>query len=179
MGIAVSRKNKKIKGNDDKSAENWFSPFISLSLPNYLSLSIYLYLYLSLYIYLSLSLSFYLPPTYLYLIDSKKEQPPSFYSKYEKTGGPSIRSTLQYLNMLLRFLGDCKPHTLSWFQLEFCICFLASIGEAPMAGGVSVGAIGTVDSSKLGPLDETSGGRRHELVCLHLDLGHIVARSRV
>ena len=36
-----------------------------------------------------------------------------------------------------------------------------------MAGEVSVGAIGAGDSLRLGPSDDTSDGRRHDLVCLY------------
>ena len=48
-----------------------------------------------------------------------------------------------------------------------------------MAGVVSVGAIGTGDLLSLGFSDDTSDGRRHDLVCPYPVLRLIVARSRV
>ena len=48
-----------------------------------------------------------------------------------------------------------------------------------MAGVVSVGAIGSVDLLRLGPSDDTSGGRRHEIVCLYPVLRCIVTWIRV
>ena len=51
--------------------------------------------------------------------------------------------------------------------------------DAPMAGVVSVGAIGAGDILRLGPSDYTSDGRRHDLVCPYPVLGRIVARIRI
>ena len=48
-----------------------------------------------------------------------------------------------------------------------------------MAGVVIVGAIGAGDTLRSGPSDDTSDGRRHDLVCLYPVLRLIVARSRV
>ena len=49
-------------------------------------------------------------------------------------------------------------------NFEFGIYSLASKGEAPMADVVSVGAIGAGDLMRLGPSDDTSGGRTHDLL---------------
>ena len=48
-----------------------------------------------------------------------------------------------------------------------------------MAVVVSVGIIGAVDSLRLCPLDDTSVGRRHDLVCVYPVLRRIVALIRV
>ena len=48
-----------------------------------------------------------------------------------------------------------------------------------MAGAVSVGATGAGDILRLGPLDDTSYGRRHYLVCPYPVMRRIVARIRV
>ena len=48
-----------------------------------------------------------------------------------------------------------------------------------MSGGVSVGAINDGDLMRLGPSDDTSDGRRHDLMCLYIDLRRIVAQSRI
>ena len=57
--------------------------------------------------------------------------------------------------------------------------FYASTGEAPMAGGVSVGAIDYGDILRLGPLDDTSDRIIHDLLCPYPDLRRIVARSHI
>ena len=48
-----------------------------------------------------------------------------------------------------------------------------------MAGVVSSGAIGAVDLLRLVPSDDTSDGRRHDLVCPYPFLRSIVAQSRI
>ena len=48
-----------------------------------------------------------------------------------------------------------------------------------MAGEEGVGAIGARDSLRWVPSDNVLGERRHNLVCLYLELVHIVARIRV
>ena len=49
------------------------------------------------------------------------------------------------------------PHTLILCQLGSCVCFFVSIGEAPMAGEVGVGAIGARGSLRWGPSDDILG----------------------
>ena len=48
-----------------------------------------------------------------------------------------------------------------------------------MVGVISVGAIGSRDILGLGPSDDTSCGRIHDLVFTYPGLIHIVARSRI
>ena len=48
-----------------------------------------------------------------------------------------------------------------------------------MAGEEGVGAIGARDSLRWVPSDNILTKRRHNLVCFHFELVHIVARIRV
>ena len=152
---------------------------ISVSLYIYISLSLYLYIFFALSLYLSSSLYVYLSRSLSLSLILKNNEPP--------TSNPYRRRQVVLQDYLpcgtwrcfQAFLGGCKPHKSSWYQWEFCVCFLVSTGEAPMAVGVSAGAIDTGDLLRLGPSGDTSDGRRHDLLCPYPDMRRIVARSRV
>ena len=77
------------------------------------------------------------------------------------------QSTLWYVKMLPIFLGGAVGHArlidANW-DLVYFFCFHR--GD-PMAGVVSAGAIGDVDSLRWGPSDDMLGGSRHDLVHLY------------
>ena len=127
--------------------------YLSCSLTLSISICISAYIYLSLYISLSLSLSI---SPYLFLKGIIKKNGPPRSTPYMRRQGSHLDNrpygTWIYCQY---FWGGCMPHTLSWYQWEFFVCFLVSKEDAPMADVVSVGAIRAVDLLRLGPLDDT------------------------
>ena len=139
-------------------------------------LTFFFYLSIYLYIYLTLTLSLYLSHSLSFSWIQKKNGPPVSTPNRRRPGAHRDGQSWGMWRCSRDSWGGCKPRTLIWCQFGSCIYFFASIGEAPMAGEVGVGAIGAGDSLMWGPSGDISGWRRHNLVCLYPGLIHIVAQ---